>query len=150
MTRSRTVRLDHVNIEVESLARARQFHDRFLPVFGFRRLPSIDTGWLGYRSRALTLWFTATRPQRTVKGIPHVPVDGATDPISDHLAFHVTSMREIREIERFLRRKGISPVYGFDVVQTTGPTWYVSAAWRDPDNNVFEVYTVTRRPPKVS
>jgi catechol 2,3-dioxygenase-like lactoylglutathione lyase family enzyme len=145
MSPAHRVRLGHVSIEVASLSRTRRFHDRFLSSIGFRRLPTLDSTWLGYRNGLMTLWFTVSRPRRTTKGIPHVPVDGTEDPISEHLAFRVSSPRRVRDIERALRRKGIAPVYGFDQVATRGPTWYVSAAWRDPDNNVFEVYTVTRR-----
>ncbi|MCI4347641.1 MAG: hypothetical protein L3J97_03355 [Thermoplasmata archaeon] len=144
MKPGRRVRLDHVNIEVTDLGRARRFHDRLLPILGFRRLPILDAAWLGYRSSSMTLWFTVSRPRRTFKGIPHVPTDGAKDPISDHLAFRVPTPRDVRDVERVLRGKNVKPVYGFDAVAAQGPSWYVSAAWRDPDNNVFEVYSVTR------
>jgi catechol 2,3-dioxygenase-like lactoylglutathione lyase family enzyme len=147
MGRRRSPRLDHVNIEVASLVRTRRFHDRFLPALGFRRLPRLDSAWLGYRNGSMTLWFTVSRPRRAIRAAPHVPVDGAEDPISDHLAFRVSSPAGVRAIESVLRRRGIAPVYGFDKVATRGSLWYISAAWRDPDNNVFEVYSVTRRRP---
>jgi catechol 2,3-dioxygenase-like lactoylglutathione lyase family enzyme len=148
MNRTSVASLGHVNLEVANLRRSRLFHDRFLAVLGFRRLHNRDPAWLGYRSASLTLWFTVSRPRRTVKGPPHVPFDGAEDPISDHLAFRVPSREDLREVERRLQERGIVPVYSEDAVATQGPTWYVSAAWRDPDNNVFEVYTVTRRQPQ--
>ena len=139
------LRLAHVNLEVSDLERARRFHDRFLPALGFRRLPITDAAWLGYRKGRVTLWFTVSRPRRTRLGRPHVPTTGASDPISSHLGFRVPRAAQVRQIERALRRKGIAPVCGFSKVPTARSTWYVSAAWRDPDNNVFEAYAVDRR-----
>jgi catechol 2,3-dioxygenase-like lactoylglutathione lyase family enzyme len=139
------LRLGHVNLEVSDLERARRFYDRFLPVLGFRRLPMTDAAWLGYRKGRMTLWFTVSRPRRTRLGRPHVPTTGATDPISNHLGFRVPHESQVLQIERALRRQDITPIYGFSKVPTAGSTWYVSAAWRDNDNNVFEVYAVTRR-----
>ena len=137
--------LAHVNLEVGNLELARRFHDRFLPALGFRALPVTDAAWLGYRKGPMTLWFTVSRPRRTRLGRPHVPTTGAADPISNHLGFRVPRAAQIRQVERALRTKGITPVYRFSKVPTAGSTWYVSAAWRDPDSNVFEVYAVTRR-----
>jgi catechol 2,3-dioxygenase-like lactoylglutathione lyase family enzyme len=141
------LRLQHVNLEVRNLQRARRFHDRLLPVLGFRRLPITDAAWLGYRRGRTTLWFTVIRPHRTRLGRPHVPTTGTTDPISNHLGFRVPRATQVAQIEDAMRKRGIVPVYGFSKVPTAGRTWYVSAAWRDPDNNVFEVYTVSRRRP---
>lgn len=95
----------------------------------------------------MTLWFTVSRPRRTRLERPHVPTTGAADPISNHLGFRVPRATEVRAVERELRRLGIVPVYGFSKVPTAGNTWYVSAAWKDSDQNVFEVYAVTRRAP---
>lgn len=137
--------LAHVNLEVVDLERARGFHDRFLPVLGFARLPITDAAWLGYRKGRMTLWLTVSRPRRTRLERPHVPTTGATDPISNHLGFRVPTAAGVRRIERALRKRGIAPVYATSKVPTAGRTWYVSAAWRDPDQNVFEVYAVTHR-----
>ncbi len=132
--------LAHVNLEVSDLERAKRFHDLFLPVLGFHLVPITDAVWLGYRRGRMTLWFTESHPKRTRLGRPRVPTTGATDPISNHLGFRVATAAQVRTIERTLQNKGIAPVYGFSKVPTAGRTWYVSAAWRDPDNNVFEVY----------
>ena len=142
---SQGLRLAHINLEVRDLERARRFHDRFLPILGFHRLPITDATWLGYRKGRMTLWFTVSRQRRTQLGRPHVPTTGAGDPISNHLGFRIPRAAQVHLIERALRRKGVAPVYGFSKVPTAGSTSYVSAAWRDPDNNVFEVYAVTRR-----
>lgn len=139
------IRLGHVNLEVTRLATARRFYDRFLPVLGFRRVPRTGPVWLGYRKGSVTLWITVSRPRRTVRRPPRVPTDGATDPISDHLGFWVPSTHRLEEIERRLRGKGLRPVYPLDRVATRGSTWYISSAWRDPDENVLELYTVARR-----
>ena len=140
-----SLRLEHVNLEVRNLQRARRFHDRFLPVLGFHRLSITDAAWLGYRRGRTTLWFTVSQPRRTRIVRPHVPTTGTIDPISNHLGFRVPRATHVTHIENALRKRGIAPVYGFSKVPTAGRMWYVSAAWRDPDNNVFEVYTVTRR-----
>lgn len=145
MELSDRVRLGHVSLEVTSVARARRFYDRFLPVLGFRRLPILDAAWLGYRKGRVTLWMTPSRPTRTTRRTPRLPSDGRNDPISDHLGFHVPSVRQVREIERELRRQGLEPVYAFDKQATRGPSWYVSSAWADPDNNVLEIYAVSHR-----
>lgn len=137
-------RLGHVNLEVRSLSRARRFYDRFLPPLGFRRLPPADAAWLGYRGGPVTVWLTESHPARAVHGVPHVPTDGSSDPISEHLGFRVRSAGRVRELEALLRRRGLKPVYGGDRVPTRG-SWYVSCAFRDPDNNVLEIYAVTRR-----
>ena len=139
------VYLAHVNLEVTNLARARTFYDRVLPLLGFRRLPLSDAAWLGYRKRRMTLWITVSRPARTSRHAPHAPTNGATDPISDHLGFRVPSSKRVKEIEATLRGRGLTPVYGLDKVATTGKSWYVSCAFRDPDNNVVEIYTVASR-----
>ncbi len=145
MARTGEIRLGHVNLEVSDLRRSRRFYDRALPVLGFRPLPRSDAAWLGYRSPTLTLWLTASRPPRVRRQLPHIPTDGRTDPISEHLGFVVGTEAEVRSVERRLRRRGIPVVYGFDRTPTAGPSWYVSCAFRDPDNLVLEVYAVRRR-----
>ncbi len=145
-------RLEHVNLEVRDLARARRFYDRFLPVIGYRRLPIPDAAWLGYRAGRTTLWITVSRPPRVRRERPHVPSTGQTDPISDHLGFRVRTVRDLRRIEGALRRRGLTPVYATDAVPTYR-SWYVSCAFADPDRNVLEIYAVaprsgrTARPP---
>ena len=137
--------LGHVNLEVGDLASAKRFHDRFLPILGFVPIPITDAAWLGYRKGRMALWFTVSRPRRTHLGRPHVPTTGTTDPISNHLGFRVQTKADIVRIEKELRKRGISPIYGLSRVPTAGRTWYVSAAWHDPDRNVFEVYAATKR-----
>lgn len=139
------VRFGHVNIEVTDLGRARQFYDRFLSVLGFLRIPSDDPHWLGYRKGRMAIWLTVSRPARVARGTPHVPTDGVQDPISDHIAFVAPSPKRVAEIERALRRRGFTPVYPTERQTARGPSWYTSNAWSDPDNNVLEVYSVTRR-----
>jgi len=145
MALSDGVRLGHVNIEVTDLPRARRFYDRFLPVLGFRRIQPFDRFWAGYRKGRIALWITVNRPRRVTHRAPHVPTDGIEDPISDHLGFCAPSSKRVAEIESALRKKGFRPVYPTAKQQAHGPTWYTSNAWRDPDNNVLEIYAVTRR-----
>jgi len=140
----RPARLDHVNLEVGSLGRARRFYDRILPRLGFRRLPAGYPAWVGYRGGGMTLWLTESRPARVVRQPPHVPTDGKDDPISDHLGFRVGSGARVRQLEGALRRAGLRPVYGFDRLPQ-GSSWYISCAFRDPDENVLEIYAVTPR-----
>ncbi len=137
-------RLEHVNLEVRDLVRARRFYDRFLPVIGYRRLPITDGAWLGYRGGRTTLWITVSRPARVRRQLPHVPSTGQTDPISDHLGFRVPTGREVRRIEAALGRRGVKPVYATDAV-ATHRSWYISCAFADPDRNVLEVYAVAPR-----
>ena len=138
------VRLGHVNLEVTDFRRARRFYDRFLPVLGFLRVPPDDPYWLGYRKGRTTLWITVSHPRRVVRGTPHVPTDGVKDPISDHIAFAAPSSKRVRQIEVALRLRGFRPVYPTAKQKTQGG-WYTSNAWNDPDNNVLEIYAVTRR-----
>ncbi len=145
MPRSSGVRLGHVNLEVTDLRRARRFYDRFLPVLGFTPARPVDPFWLGYRHGRLAIWVTVSRPRRVRRLLPHVPTDGVRDPISDHLGFHAPSVKRVRELEAALRRRGFRPVYATAKQRAHGPTWYTSNAWRDPDNNVLEIYTVSRR-----
>ncbi len=140
------VRLGHINLEVSNLDRARRFYDRFLPVLGFLRIPPDDPYWLGYRKGLMTIWITVSRPARVKRSRPHTPTDGVKDPISDHIAFHAPSPKRVAAIEMALRRRGYVPVYSTDKLAAHGPAWYASNAWKDPDNNVLEVYSLTRRP----
>lgn len=139
------VRLGHVNLEVTELARAQRFYDTILPVLGFRKLLDTGSHWVGYRKAQLTLWLTVSRPRQTSRRRPRVPTTGATDPISDHLGFVVSSSAEMARIERRLLRLGLKPLYRVDRVATAENTWYVSDAWCDFDNNVLELYTVESR-----
>jgi catechol 2,3-dioxygenase-like lactoylglutathione lyase family enzyme len=136
--------LDHVGVEVSDVRRARRFYDRILPRLGFRRLPGTGDAWVGYRKGRTTVWLTRSRPSRTVRGTPHVPSNGARDPISDHLGFRVRGERQVRDLEETLRRGGLAPVYAADRV-AAGASWYVSCAFQDPDHNVLEVFAVRRR-----
>ncbi|HYB79473.1 MAG TPA: VOC family protein [Thermoplasmata archaeon] len=145
MPLSEGVRLGHVNLEVSDLRRARQFYDRFLSVLGFRREMSNDPYWLGYRKGRTAIWVTVSRPPRVRRKAPHVPIDGVKDPISDHIAFAVPSGKRVADLEAALRRRGFRPVYSTDWQDAHGNRWYVSNAWRDPDNNVLEIYSLTRR-----
>lgn len=140
------VRFGHVNLEVSDLLQAGRFYDRFLPVLGFLRIPPSDPHWLGYRKGGTALWITVGRPKRVVRRAPHVPVDGVTDPISDHIAFQAPSAKRVAEIEAAFRRRGYEPVYATSKQATRGLGWYTSNAWNDPDNNVLEIYAVTSSP----
>jgi len=142
------VRLGHINLEVTDLRRARRFYDRFLTVLGFPRIPSSDPYWLGYRRGRMTIWITVSRRRRITRKSPHVPTDGAKDPISDHIAFAAPSAKRVAELEAALRRKGLRPVYPTHKLRMAS-SWYTSSAWSDPDNNVLEVYAVTRRRPGI-
>jgi len=141
MRLSKGIRLGHVNLEVSNLARARKFYDPFLREIGFRLIPITDRYWVGYRRGALNLWLTVSRPRIAVRRSPLVPTNGAKDPISDHLGFWVPSERQIAQIESRLIRQGLVPVYPIDRLKVWGGRWYISDAWKDPDNNVLELYT---------
>lgn len=136
--------LGHVNLEVTDLRTAERWYGVFCPAIGFRAVPVTDPWWRGFRRGTVTLWVTTNRPRRTHLRRPHVPGTGAADPISNHLGFRVKDVAALRRIERTLRAKGLTPVYGASMVPTAGQTLYVSSAWEDPDHNVMEVYTVTR------
>jgi len=139
------VRLGHINLEVSDLRKAQRFYDRFLSVLGFPRIPFGDRYWLGYNKGRMTIWITVSRPRRVVRKSPHVPTDGTKDPISDHIAFAAPSAKRVAELEAALRRKGFRPIYPTHKQRTAGG-WYTSNAWKDPDDNVLEVYSARRRP----
>jgi catechol 2,3-dioxygenase-like lactoylglutathione lyase family enzyme len=139
------VRLGHVNIEVSNLTRSRQFYDVIFPVLGFRRRPGTGRYWLGYRRGPMQVWLTVSRPSVSSKRRPRVPTNGAKDPISDHLGFWVPSVSQLGSIEKRLVARGLVPLYELDRVRVWGGQWYVSDAWIDPDNNVLELYTLTRK-----
>jgi catechol 2,3-dioxygenase-like lactoylglutathione lyase family enzyme len=145
MVLSDGIRLGHVNIEVTSLARARRFYDRFLPVLGFTSVRPSDPAWLGYRKGRVAVWITVSHPKRVTRQSPHVPTDGVEDPISDHIGFRAPSAKRVADVEAALLRRGFQPVYLTDKQPTHGPAWYTSNAWKDPDNNVLEIYAVTKR-----
>lgn len=137
--------LGHVGIEVSDLAAARRFYDAFLPVIGFRRVPTGSPRWLRYRRRTVTLWLTESHPPRVRRSAPKAPRTDEDDPISDHLAFRVRNGREVVLVQASLERRGLQPIYPFEWQPTAGRTWYVSAAWADPDRHVLEVYATFRR-----
>jgi catechol 2,3-dioxygenase-like lactoylglutathione lyase family enzyme len=139
------VRLGHVNLEVSDLRRAGKFYDTILPVLGFHRRPETGRYWLGYHRGPMDIWVTVSRPRVASRMSPRIPTNGAKDPISDHLGFWVPSVSQIRRIERRLISRGLVPVYELDRVKVWGGQWYVSDAWMDPDHNVLELYTLTRR-----
>jgi catechol 2,3-dioxygenase-like lactoylglutathione lyase family enzyme len=139
------VRLGHVNIEVSNLRVARRFCDRFLSVLGFTRIKQSDKFWLGYKKGPIALSITVSRPRRLRRSVPHVPTDGIRDPISDHLGFRAPSSRRVFALEKALRKKGFRPIYASTKQPTPGSTWYTSNPWKDLDNNVFEIYAITRR-----
>lgn len=139
------VRLGHVNLEVSNLGAARSFYDKILPVLGFTRVPGADRFWLGYRKGRFSMWITVSRPRRVDRRAPHVPTDGVRDPISDHLGFRAPSLKRVYALERALAKHGLEPVYSTSRQSAHGATWYTSNAWKDADNNVIEVYAVTRR-----
>jgi catechol 2,3-dioxygenase-like lactoylglutathione lyase family enzyme len=150
MPRSKEVRLGHVSLEVSDLAAARRFYDGFLPLLGFTRVPLRGRFWIGYRKAQMAIWVTSSRPRRAVRRRPHVPTDGARDPISDHLGFWVPSLKLLQGLEKELTAKGYRAVYPLDKVPTgppfsREPSWYVSCAYSDPDNNVLELYTMIER-----
>jgi catechol 2,3-dioxygenase-like lactoylglutathione lyase family enzyme len=139
------VRLGHVNIEVSDLRVARRFYDRFFSVLGFTRIQQSDKFWLGYKNGSISLWLTVSRPCRLRRSVPHVPTDGMRDPISDHLGLRARSSRRVFALEKALRKEGFRPIYASTKQPTPGSTWYTSNAWKDLDNNVFEIYAITRR-----
>jgi len=145
MKLSNDVSLGHVSIEVTDLARARRFYDRFLPVLGFSRIRPISPSWLGYRKEAMSLWITVSHTKRVIRRSPHIPADGADDPISDHLGFRAPSSRMVADLESVLRGSGLEPLYSTGREKVSGGKWYTSNAWIDPDYNVLEIYALTRK-----
>ena len=143
--RARSARLGHVGIEVADLARARRFYDAFLPTIGFLRYPTGSPRWLRYRRGSTTFWLTESRPRRVRRRPARVPRTDQDDPISDHLAFVVRSGRAVADIARTLERRGLCPVYPVEWQPTGAASWYVSAAWADPDGTVLEVYATPPR-----
>jgi hypothetical protein len=67
------------------------------------------------------------------------------DPISDHIGFRAPFSKRVADLEVALRRKGFKPVYATDRQPAHGRRWYTSNAWKDPDNNVLEIYSLTKR-----
>jgi catechol 2,3-dioxygenase-like lactoylglutathione lyase family enzyme len=139
------VSLGHVSIEVSSLARARRFYDRFLPILGFRRLPGAASNWLGYRKAGTSLWLTVSRPPRIRRKAPRVPTTGVNEPISEGIGFRAPSPKRVAELEVALRRVGLRPVYATSQQAAHGPAWYTSNAWKDSDHNVLEIYSLSAR-----
>jgi len=137
-------------LEVSNLADARKFYDGFLTLLGFRKVPVRDRFWMGYRKEDMAIWITSSRPRRAIHQRPHIPTNGARDPISEHVGFWIPSMKQLQRLEEELEAKGYKAVYSLDKVPTGSPfsrwpSWYVSCAWSDEDNNVLELYTLARR-----
>src|SRR5271169_66883 len=142
---SKGLGIGHVSIEVLDLDKARDFYDRFLPVLGFRKIQPVTSAWLGYRKEKTTLWFTVSKRQRVKRDLPHVPADGADDPISDHIGFCADSSEQVEALETILRRNGLVPIYSTGKEKLSSRSFYTSNAWNDPDNNVLEIYALTSR-----
>ena len=49
------------------------------------------------------------------------------------------------DLEAALRRLRFRPVYPTDWQRAHGNRWYVSNTWKDPDNNVLEIYSLIGR-----
>jgi catechol 2,3-dioxygenase-like lactoylglutathione lyase family enzyme len=145
MELSNDVYLGHVSIEVTDLAKARRFYDRLLPVLGFSRIRPISPSWLGYRKAETTIWITVRHTKRVIRQPPHIPADGADDPISDHLGFRAPSSKRVADFESALRGRGLKPLYSTGREKVSGEKWYTSNAWIDPDYDVLEIYALTRK-----
>lgn len=137
------VQLEHVNLKVTNLDRARRFYDRFLPVSGFPRLPSDVPWWLGNRKGRMALRITVSHTVRVTRSTPHIPTDGVKNPISDHFAFRAPSPERVTAMEKALRRRGFTPVSSTDRLTAHGRSWCASNTWKNPDDNVLEIYLVT-------
>lgn len=147
MANAKGVHLGHVSLEVSDLERSRQFYDAFLSTLGFQRIPHTTSLWVGYRKGRTRIWLTEEKPRRAVRKAPRIPTESGADWISDHIGFAVPTVRALAGLERELRKKRFKPVYGLDRQRIDGfagapkRSYYVSHAWRDPDNNVLELYT---------
>lgn len=139
-----------MNIEVSDLDDAGKFYDAFLTTLGFRRIPHTTKLWVGYHKGRTSIWITEEKPRRAVRKAPRIPTETGADWISDHLGFSVPTVRALAALERRMRKKHLKPVYRMTRQRIDGfagarkGTYYVSHAWRDSDNNVLELYTLTR------
>lgn len=144
------VHLGHVNLEVSDLDRSRKFYDAFLTTLGFRRIPHTTALWVGYLKGRTRIWLTVETPRRAVRRAPRIPTKSGADWISDHLGFAVPTVRALARLERELQRKHLPQVYRLDRQRIDGfagspkGSYYISHAWRDPDNHVLELYTNTK------
>jgi hypothetical protein len=128
--------LRHVVLEISDPNHSKWFHDRVLGRLGFRRFVE-DPGYLGYTNGTTTLWLI--RP--TSSRIHRKPPTGDEEVISDHLAFEVPSAEEVQRVQDDLARQEIYPIFRAAEHPEFRPG-YVSATWVDPDQIVFEVYSV--------
>ncbi len=141
-------KLGHVSLGVSNVARAEKFYDEFFGLLGFRKVPIRNRHMIGYRKAHVAFWVNAFHPKRDGPLRPHIATTNGW--VSDHLGFWIPSVEQLKKLEQELIDRGFKPLYRLDR-EATGfpfsqePSWYFSNAWSDPDNNVLELYTLTKR-----
>lgn len=117
-------RLDHIDLRVPDLEKARPFYTRLLPVLGFTEDLTIE-GWLQYYAKGdgVTEFFGVTESKN------HIPN-------GNRIAFWAESVDEVDRLAALLHDLGARNIEGpaFEY----GPTYY-AVFFEDPDGNPLEI-----------
>ncbi len=126
------VEVGHVCIETGSFTRAMKFYRPLFRVTGFRKIMG-GKGWAGYSNGKLAIFVSEAKPRRVVRRRP----TGKEYVIADHIAFNLTSRRQVNLVARALEKAGFKPLFPAQAYPEFGPDFY-AASFCDPDNYVLE------------
>lgn len=126
------IEVGHICIESANFARAMKFYKPLFRVLGFKRSMG-GPGWAGYRNGKLAVFVSENRPRRVVRRRP----TGQEYVVADHIAFNLTSRRQVNLVARSLDKAGFKPLFPAQAYPEFGPDFY-AASFCDPDNYVLE------------
>jgi catechol 2,3-dioxygenase-like lactoylglutathione lyase family enzyme len=119
--------LDHIDLRVKELGRARNFYQQLLPALGFTSDRS-DSEWGTFYS---------------VGGDQPPAFFGFTEdpqhqPNGNRIAFWATTRSEVDEIAKMLRQIGAAAIEGPELCREYSPGYY-AVFFEDPDGNKLEI-----------
>jgi predicted lactoylglutathione lyase len=129
------IEVGHVCIEVGHCARAMKFYRPLFRALGFKKLMG-GKGWAGYSKGKLSIFISETKPRRVVRRRP----TGKEFVVAEHVAFSLTSRRQVNVVAKTLERAGFKPLFPAQAYTEFGPGFY-AASFSDPDHYVLEFFT---------
>ncbi len=135
--------IDHIEITVRDMTRAKAFYDRFLPLLGYdpgqpseatleaheKHVVSYEHPHLGFAITSPLEVFAEETLNRRKPGALH------------HLAFRIASRAEVDRLHRELKKIGASIVSAPREYPEYTPEGYYACYFKDPDGIKYELVT---------
>ena len=99
----------------------------------------LDTEYAnGYANKSYQVWLSESDPPRVMRN----PPSGEEQMVTEHLAILVSDQETVNAIMAMMMEHGFIPIFPPEEHPQFTPGYARAVSFCDPDNYVFEIYTV--------